>query len=550
MRAQLRVVLAVARERTLARIELAYLAFNAAEYGTWTAILVYAYAIGGPATAGLAALVQLVPSAVVAPLAANAGDRFRWHRVLLAGYVVLALAFGATAAAMDAGLPMPVVLAFAALASAAVTVIRPVQAVILPAITHSPADLTAAIAVSSLAESLGAFLGPLAAGLLLLGSGSAEVFLAFAAVLVAAALLVARLPAEIDERRLAPASPRRIAAEALGGFEALASERRLLVVVLVLASSAIVVGTLDVLFVAVAVDLLHAGPSWAGFLGAAAGVGAIGGAFAAVTLVGRRRLTPAVAVSGLAYGLPIAVIAPLQSVATAAGLFALSGAGASVNAAAGRTLLQRLVPDAVTARVFGVLEGLMMLGMALGSVAIGLVIQAFGVPLGLVAAGLIVPVVLAAAWRELDLLDHDARLPDPEALALIRGLPIFGPLSARAIERILAGLSSLETSAGRVVIRQGEPGDAFYVIAEGTVEVDVDGRRVGVRGRGEGFGEIALLRDLPRTATVTAATPLRLLVIERDTFLSAVGGHATSHGRAQATVEAELATAAPADLQA
>jgi MFS family permease len=319
MRAQLRVVIAVARERTLARIELAYLAFNAAEYGTWTAILVYAYAIGGPATAGLAALVQLVPSAVVAPLAANAGDRFRWHRVLLAGYVVLALAFGATAGAMDAALPMPVVLAFAALASAAVTVIRPVQAVILPAITHSPADLTAANAVSSLAESLGAFLGPLAAGLLLLGSGSAEVFLAFAAVLVAAALLVARLPAEIDERRLAPASPRRIAAEALGGFEALASERRLLVVVLVLASSAIVVGTLDVLFVAVAVDLLHAGPSWAGFLGAAAGVGAIGGAFAAVTLVGRRRLTPAVAVSGLAYGLPIAVIAPLQSVATAAG---------------------------------------------------------------------------------------------------------------------------------------------------------------------------------------------------------------------------------------
>jgi hypothetical protein len=218
-----------------------------------------------------------------------------------------------------------------------------------------------------------------------------------------------------------------------------------------------------------------------------------------------------------------------------------------VNAAAGRTLLQRLVPDAVTSRVFGVLEGLTMLAMAAGSLAIGLVVQAFGVAVGLLVAGMVIPLVLLATWTELDKLDRHAKLPSAEALGLIRGLPIFAPLSARTIERILGGLSTVEAGPGEVVIRQGDPGTAFYVIAAGTAEVVVDGRPVSGLGRGDGFGEIALLRNVPRTATVVAASPLRLLAIERDGFLAAVGGHVTSHRRAQATVDARLATAAPAD---
>ena len=544
---QVRVVLAVARQPTLLRVELAYLGFKTAEYATWMAILVYGYAIGGAAAAGIVALVQLAPSGIVAPIASYAGDRFRWDRVLVAGYLVLAVSDAATAGALYAGLPVPATVLVATVASAALTVIRPVQAVVLPAITHSPADLTAANAVSWLADSLGICLGPLAAGLLLLRSQPGDVFAVFAIVTALGALLVARLPAADADARALEARPRApIGREVLGGFEALARDRRLLLIVLVLGSSTVVVGALDVLYIAVAVDLLHQTASWAGVLGAAGGLGAIIGAFAAVTLVGRRRLTPAVAASGALYGLPIAAIGQIPSLLGASVLFAMSGAGSSVNAAAGRTLLQRLAPESTLARTFGVLEGLSMLAMALGSFGIGLVVRSLGVPTGLLVAGLVVPAVLLAAWRELAAVDRHARAPDHVALELLRRQPIFAPLSAPSIERILAELSWLDVPAGQAVVRQGEPGDRYYVIGDGEVMVSVDGRPVGTRGPGDGFGEIALLRNVPRTATVLALSPLRLLAVERERFLEAVTGHRQSRFTAEAVAAAQLATASPA----
>ncbi|HEX5239526.1 MAG TPA: cyclic nucleotide-binding domain-containing protein [Candidatus Limnocylindrales bacterium] len=546
MREQVRVVLAVARKPALARIELAYLGFQTAEYATWMAILVYGYAIGGAALAGLVALIQLIPAGIVGPLASYAGDRYRWDRVLVAGYVLVAASDLATAWALYAGLPLPATIAVATVASAALTIIRPIQAVALPAITHTPADLTAANAVTALAESVANCLGPLAAGLLLLRNQPADVFLAFAIVVGIGAVLVARLPeAHADARVLHTATETSAAGELLGGFASLTRDRGLLLIVLVLGSSTIVVGALDVLYIAVAVTLLGQSASWAGGLGAAAGVGSILGALAAVTLVGRRRLTPAVGLSGALFGLPIAAIGEVPSLLGAGLLFAVSGAGWSVNNAAGQTLLQRLAPEALRARVFGVLEGLSMFAMAIGSVAIGLVVQSFGVPVALVVAGLVVPVVLLAAWRELAAVDRHARAPDHEALELLRRLPIFAPLSAPAIDRILAEVAWLDVPAGETVIRQGEPGDRFYVIGEGEVMVTVDGQAVGTRSTGDGFGEIALLRNVPRTATVIALTPLRLLTVERERFLEAVTGHRQSRFTAEAVASAQLAVAAP-----
>jgi predicted MFS family arabinose efflux permease len=535
MSEQLRVVLAVARERSLARIELAYFGFNMAEYASWMAILVYAYGIGGAGTAALFALVQLVPSGLVAPFAAFAGDRFRRDRVLLASYLIQAGMLAATAVTMYVQAPIPVVLLVATLAAISFGFTRPVQAVILPTITHAPADLTAANAVSGLAENVAIFLGPFIGGLLLTRSEPGDVFALFAAVSLVGALLVARLRIEDGMERPGPSGGvRSVLVDAFGGFGVLRRERSILLLVLVLSATTIVVGALDILFVATAIDLLHAGESWAGFLYSAFGVGGIVGAIATVTLVGRRRLTPSLAASGGLLGLPISAVAILPTVITAPILFAASGAGHSITTVAGQTLLQRIAPEAVLARVFGVLEGVAMFALAIGSVGSGLLVSAIGVGPTLVVAGFVVPAVLALSWIKLQALDRDARPPDPEALALLRRIPIFAPMAATSIERILGELTRFDVPAGQVLIRQGDPGDRFYVVAEGRAEVVRDGAVVAERGPGESFGEIALLRNVPRTATITALTPMRMIAIERDRFLEAVTGHARSHEHAEA----------------
>ncbi len=536
-----RIALAVAREPTLARIQLAFLFFNMAEHATWVAILVYAYDVGGAAVAGIVATVQLIPSGLFAPFAALAADRYRRELVLLGGYVAFALALGATALALYADAPFVPTIAVAAVAATVLVIIRPTQAAILPAVTHTPEELTAANAVSGLAENVGVLVGPLVGGFLLIGSEPGAVFATFAAITAICAGLVLALPvqdvtAATDERTAAA-----LARELVGGFSTLARSRRVLVLVVLLASMFVVVGALDILVVAVAIDLLHSGSSWAGFLYAAMGFGGILGALASVALIGRRRLTPALATSSAVLGAPLAGLAIAPTTISAPLLMGASGAGRSVASVAGRTLLQRVAPDAVLARIFGVLEGFSMFALAIGSIGSAAVIETVGIPGALVATGVFVPAVLAAVWIELRAIDRDAPEPDPEALELLLGSPIFAPLSAPTMERVLAGLVRLQVPAGGAIIREGETGDRFYLLAEGEVDVSIGGRIVNHEAAPGSFGEIALLRDVPRTATVTAATAVRLLALDRGPFLEAVTGHPQSHLHAEAVAEARLA---------
>ena len=541
MREQLRIVLAVARDAGLVRIELAYFGFNMTEYATWMAILVYAYGRGGAGLAAIVAVVQLVPAGLVAPFAAYAGDRFRRDHVLLGSYLLQAVAMGATAAALYGNAPIAATVVVATIAAISITITRPVQAVILPSITHSPADLTAANAVAGLAENLGIFVGPLLAGLLLGRGQPGDVFAAFAAVSLVGAACVFRLPVDLEPQGThEPDGGRHLLAASFAGFGVVRRERRVLVLVVVMAATTIVLGALDILFVAVAIDLLHAGQSWAGFLCSAFGLGGIVGAILAVRLIGRRRLSPSLAGSGGGFGLSICAIGLVPTLATASVLFAASGTGFGVTSVAGRTLLQRIAPEALLARVFGVLEGLGMFALAAGSIGCGILVETLGVGPTLLIAGLFVPAVLAMAWTQLRALDRDARPPDAEALALLRRLPIFAPLSAPSIERILAELTWLVVPAGTVLIREGEVGDRFYILAEGRVEVTLAGAHLSERGPGDSFGEIALIRSVPRTATVTAMTPLRLIAIERDRFLEAVTGHHRSRQRVEAQAAEQM----------
>ena len=532
-----RVVGQVLRDRRLLLLSTAFLGFNATEFGVWVVILVYAYGLGGATAAAAAAMVQLIPAAIAAPLGAYAGDRFPRGRVLLAGYAVQAVTLLVTAFALALSAPPPLALAIAATNSAAITFTRPTHYALLPDVTTSAEALTGANAVSGLAEGAGMLLGPFLAGIVLAVSGPAAALVVFGAASALSALQMIGVRVEavaMDETAPAVAmGARDVVAETLRGFGVLRAEAAVRLPIAILFMTQIVVGALDVLLVAVAIDLLGAGEGWAGYLSAAFGLGGIVGAAVAVSLAGRRRLTPALGTGSIIFGGPLAMRGAVPLLLAAPVFGGASGRGRSLASIAGNTLLQRAAPPHAMARVFGVLETVTAIALGIGSVLASVLVASAGIRLSLVIAGVIVPVSVVALWLPLRAVERDAQAPDARLLALLRSMPIFAPLPAPTMERILASLERRELLAGQTLIREGDPGDRCYILAEGDVDVFQGGERVAVRHGVDILGEIALLRNIPRTATVVAASPLVLYALERGPFLEAV----TGHPQARATAE-------------
>jgi len=529
----------VMTDPNLRKVELAFLGFNMTEFATWIAILVYAFESGGAATAGVVATVLLVPSAIVAPFAAYSGDRFRRDRVLQVDYLVQGISIGVTAVTLFLDAPSWVVYAAATVMSITITFSRPAHNALLPSLTSTPQALTATNVVTGVVEGTGKMLGPVIAGVLLNTRGPDAVFAVFSVVSLLGALSVSGIRVELSgvrpDHRL---GSREVLTETLRGFRTLHRHPEPRLVVLLLSSGMIVVGALDVLFVATAIDLLGIGSGGAGFLSAAFGLGAVLGAASTFVLVGRQRLTPPLAAGAVLFGIPIGLVAVAPSAVSAPTLFAFAGAGRGVGDVAGRTLLQRVSPNEVLSRVFGVLEGLMMLALAIGSVGAAILIESFDIQTALIVIGAFLPFVILVSSGRLLSIDRRSEAPDAEILSLLRAIPFFAPLPAPALERVMADLVRSEAEPGTLVIREGDRGDRFYVIVEGEVSVTRGGTQVQDVGPGGYVGEIALLRDVPRTASVTAKTHVDLLALEREPFLLAVTGHPQSHAAADEVAEA------------
>jgi len=533
---------AVLRNASIRRVLLAFIGFSLAEWATWIAILVHAYQRGGATEAGIVALVQLAPSTVVAPLAAVLGDRYRRDRALLFAYLAQAVTMGLTAAALLLDAPSPIVYAAATAAATSVTLTRPVQAAILPSLARTPAELTAANVATGALETGTILVGPILAGLGLAAWGAGPVFAASSAVTLAGAALVSAVrPAGAHAEPGAPGrQPIRSALHGVvAGFAMLAREGRPRSVVVVLGSAAVMWGALDVLLVVLALDVLDLGEAGVGYLNAAMGAGGLVGAALTVTLIGRPRLALPLVAGVVLWALPLAMIGLLPLPVVALLLLALAGLGRIVMDVAGRTLLQRVAPDAMLARVFGVLEGVHMGSLALGSIAAPALIGLAGARGAFVVAGAGLLVITALSWRRLLRTDAEGTI-HPRELEMLRRIPLFAPLAPPAIERLAANLVPYSVPAGAVIIRQGEPGDRFYVIVSGSVHVSVDGQVVRHEEAGEWFGEIALLRRVPRTATVEAVTPTELVALERRVFLEAVTGQPQSLAAAEEAIRERL----------
>jgi MFS family permease len=527
---------ALARNGNLRRVELAWGASITAEWIHFVALGVFAYHAGGTTAVGIAGLVRMLPTALVAPFAATLGDRFRRERFLAGIALVGAAALGGSAAAFFLGRNELAVFALAAVVGVTSTLFRPALQAILPSLARTPEELIAANGATATLESLGTLVGPLLAGVLVSFTDPGVLFLVASAVLLSAAALLAGVVVEGRIQATAATAGPGAWELLVAGFRTVASAPKARLIVGLLTAQGFVRGCLNVLIVVGVFRLFDAGGGSVGYLTAALGVGGLFGAFGALTLEGKRLAVP-LGIALIFWGLPIALIAAWPNLAAALLLVALVGAANSVEDVAGFTLLQRIVPDEVLTRVLGVAWGLVMGAVGLGSIVATWIVAGLGARAAFVIVGAILPVLTLIVWRLLVRIDREVLAPALE-LALIEGVPMFAPLSIAAKEHMAGRLIEVPVGAGEVVIRTGDPGDRFYIVADGELEV-TNGVQAKA-GRGDFFGEVALIRDVPRTATVTATAPSRLYALERDDFLAAVTGHSAVRSAGDAVVEARL----------
>jgi MFS family permease len=532
-------------EPNLRRLNLAHLTGQLGGWSYFVAISVYAFSHGGAKQVGLMTVLRLTPAMLFAPFAGALADRYPRRAVLICAELGRAGAQSLAAVLIISGAP-PVSVYLAVAASSLVgTAFEPAKAALLPSLATTPEQLTAANALGATIESTGLTLGPALGGALLVVSSPQVVLLVFAGACVGSALLITRIDRE-ESREPEHTGFLAVARRSLAGFTTLAGDRTLRIVVGVFSMQMLAFGVLNVFIVTIALKELHIGAGGTGALNTAAGVGGIIGGVLTINLAGRRLTTPlgfGMAVLGGAYLLagafsnePVALLA----------ICCMNLGGWYVDIAT-FTLLQRAVDEKVLARAFSVIGTIIVGALLVGGAVAPALISALGLREALAATGGAVLLCIASALPALRRID--AAAPRPlDGLALLRGLPLFSALPVPVLERLAADLQDESFDDGQEIVAQGAPGDDYFIISEGEAEVRVDGRPITRLAAGEGFGEIALLLDSPRTATVLARGEIRVVRLKRDQFLGAVTGHEPTREAGHALASSLLSRARPASM--
>lgn len=509
------------------RLEASWALGIAADTGLLVVLIVVVYLRDGVVAAGVLGAVRMVPAVLSGMLAGATLERFRGERVLLALGLIRAAAAGACALVIVTGAPVVWLTVLAAFVAAAGAPVRPTQATLMPAIARSPAELVAANMAWSTGEGLGSMLGPFVTGLLV-AAGRPEVgALLAAATFLASAIIVARLRFEH-------------AADATGGAGAAGGGLRLADGIRTLRRRPVIGWTMVGIFsqvltrfllapllVVAAIELLAIGEAGVGLLNAALGLGGLVGAVFAISLTRSDRLIRT-GTTALAYwGAPIALIGLFPVPAIAVGAMVVVGVANAVFDVALFTIFQRGTANDERAPVFSVFEGVVGAGAVTGSLLAPVLLSAFGTRGALGITGAILPIIALVIYARIGRTDRLTVVDEP-TLHLLRDVPAFADLPLTAFERLSGGLEPLTFAAGDTIMREGEPGDRFVVVKSGEVEVTASGRPMQRLGRGAGLGEIALLRRSPRTATVTALTPVTAYAISCAAFVAAVSGPAAA----------------------
>jgi MFS family permease len=466
------------------------------------------------------------PAVLAGMAAGTVVRRFGGRRVLLLLGCVRALAAALCALVIAAGIPSAWLYVLAAIGAVAGAPVRPAASTLMPGLARSPGELVAANMAWGTGEGIGTFAGPLVAGLLIAAGQPAIAAIVFAMIFLVTVAVATGLRFEHAMDAIGGTRQSR-GSGIVEGIRALRRRPVLRWSMLGVYGQVLTRGLLNPLLVVASIELLGMGDAGVGLLSAALGLGGFVGAVFALNAMRPDRLILTQSAALAYWGAPIAVIglAPFPAVGIAA-LLVTGVANAAYDVAA-FTIFQRGASNQERAAVFSVFEGVAGLGLVTGSLLAPVFLGAFGAAGALAVAGAILPVVALIVYARIGREDRVSVI-DEEVVRLVRRVDTFAELPLTAIERLAAGMVPVATVAGGVLMREGEPGDTFVIIASGEVEVTIAGQPMQRLGPGGGVGEIALLRRSPRTATVTALTEVTGYAVDAATFACAVSGPATA----------------------
>ena len=518
----------LARSRPIRLLLIAWCLSYAGDLAAFTAASVYVYRVGGVAYVGLLGLLKALPGALLVPLVASWSDRVRRERLLAVSVALRALLLAVAAAVMTGGADAVLVLVLVGLEAGLASVFRQVQAALLPWLARTPDELThvnTAVGVTQSAAMLG---GPaIAAGLLAVSTPQAAMLAACGLTGVAAAVLVGVRPLSSQHRVQAVRWLKQLRLDMATGFEAGIRRSGVLPLVIPAAAQTFARGVLSVLTVSIALNLFGLGPAAVGWLTAAFGAGGVLAGPIATMLVRGQKVARCFAAGVAGWGVPMILLAFTHARYWPYLMFGLIGAANVFDDAGVYSALQQVIPCRLIGRALGMRRAVLLLSMGLGSVVAPLLIHAWGTRGALIATGLLLVVVVVLSVPSLTAIDHTISAPGPD-LALLRQVPFFGPLPFAIVEHLASELRSATYEPGDVIVQDGQPGERFYIIADGRARVCKDGKELRRLGTGESFGEIALLREVPRTATVIAMSRMQARTLTREEFLAAVTGNAAS----------------------
>ncbi len=464
-------VRAIAGHAPLRRVLIAFTLYFLIWLAVWVAVILYAFAEGGVGLTSVVAVVQLVPAVLLTPAIVGAAERLPRGTALALSHGAVAAATLVTTVALVLSAPVAVVVAGSALANVALAVVRPLHYAALPRLARSPEELVSANALSSMAEGLAYFAGPILAGVGVQASGPGLVF----AVATLAGLLAAVLCLRLGLGR----SPVDAAGDqgwraAVGGLTALRGQWAILILLLVLTVHRVLGGAVDVLGVSFASSVLDISETGAGLVIGAIGIGGVIGGLIAGSFALGSRLSGVIVGSGVVQGLAFAAVALTGLLAPTVVSLAVCGMAGAILLVAGRTLLQRTTDDAVLARVFAVQESAGLVGVALGAALAPWLINTWGAANAFVPLGLVVALIVLVGFPLVRGLDARAILR-PVEMELLRRVPFLAALPPFELERLARNATWQDVTSGMDVVQQGEVGKRFYVIQAGQFTVAVDG---------------------------------------------------------------------------
>ena len=542
--------------RNLRRMQLALAGSLIGNWAYATAVSVWAYGVGGAKAVGIYYAVRLAVMAVGTPFVSTLADKFSRKRVMIYSDLYCAVLIAAATLCLYADTPALPIFVLAILTSFGGSAFRASQGALTPQLANTTEELTASNGAASTLESLAIFVGPaIGAGLLVIADVEIVFWLNVASFLwsmlmVSGIRLAHAGPDTSVDAEAASGDDESLAAEVAeeiegflattsAGFRAIRRDKDLLITVIQGSAQTVVAGACAVLPLVMAVDILHSGAKGVGLLDSASGLAAIVGGVVAIARASKHKLGQDLAVGVFLWSFPLVLVTLWPSPVSAFAVMLFLGFANPLVDVNVFTVIQRLTPDAVLGRVFGAFETCLITTMALGSAITPVMLHLWGLRTTMAILGLAVGAVAVLGLPRLRSMDR--RLEAPAGLPLLQAISMFAPLQPATLDTLARALVRVEVPSGGVVIREGDLSDRFYVIESGNVRVTAaDGRLLREEGPGDYFGEIGLLRDVPRTATITAGADTTLLALEREAFLEAVTGQGEARRLAEDVVVRRL----------